>query len=138
MSPSAASLLGAGRAARGIHELGVRGRDHAFLRKHVVLEAGVEARELGLGEGQLALGVERLELDVRVHELEQHGLLVDRLAGVDEDALDASGRDRRDPADAFGNERAAAAHLTQHRAPAHLVDPQRRALDGRRGRAHPA
>jgi len=98
------------------------------------VQIGPQIDELALGGCELALGIERFDLDVGVRKLEEHRARLHRRAGLDEDALDPRGSERRDPANVFGDERAGTPHLAHHRAATHAIERDDLAIDtGRRG-----
>ena len=83
----------------------------------------------------LRLGLEQLLLQLRVVELEDHGVGGDLGAGPQHDALDPALRRRRQPAAGLvhRHQRAEAAHLAHHRAALDRVAPDGARLDGGRG-----
>ena len=96
------------------------------------MQTGSQIDELTLGGRELALRVERFDLHVRVGELEQHRVRLHRNTGLDEDALDARGGERGDPADVLGDERSRTADLAHHCAATHAVERHDLAIDARR------
>jgi hypothetical protein len=84
--------------------------------------------------GERLLGLERLDVHVRVSQLEQDRAGIDRRSRTHQDSLDAAGGERRDVADLLGHELPRSPHLAEHRSSLHLVDRERGALHaGSRG-----
>ena len=83
---------------------------------------------------QVAHRVERLELDVRVAELDQDVARADLGAREHGDPVDAPGGHRRDDALLLGNQSSVGMDLPQHGTALDGVDEQRGALDLGRGR----
>ena len=88
---------------------------------------------VGLGRLQGILGVQQNVFQLRAAEDHHDGIGLHGRAGTDQDALHPSIGGGGDEHGVFGNQRAQAAHLAQHRTALHRVRPQRRHLDARRG-----
>ena len=73
-------------------------------------------------------------LRLRIAELDENGVGLDRRSGQHDDALDGSVGQRRDPANLIGHQHAGAAHVAQHRSALHRFNPQPAGFDGRRSR----
>ncbi len=114
-------------------ELRRRARGLRLLRQQVVLHRDPEVRQLRLGRLQLLLGLEQLLRLGRVAQDEDHGLGLHLGPGIDDDALDAPGGDRGNPADVLGNQRAQTPHLPLDVATLDRVDIHGRPLDRRCG-----
>src|SRR6266576_3778680 len=125
--------LGDLRLALRLEVFGTGGRNESGLGETLILEGGALAHELGAGGRQLLLGLERLDLDIGVGEVEQNGLRLHALPRLREHPIDAAGGERRDEADVFRDERTGPPNLTHHFAAAHRIDPQSRSVHGRCG-----
>src|SRR4029077_13083152 len=126
-----AQRLGDLGVALRLQVFGARGRHEARLREALILEIGSLAHEIGAGCREVLLGLEGLDLNVRVGEVEQHRLRRHMLPRLREHAIDAAGGERRDEADVLRHERAGPPHLAHHLAAAHRIDPQRGPVDAR-------
>ena len=124
--------------ALGIEISRLRGRYLRLLIEALGLEIGLEIYPVGLGDGELALRFERLELDVRIAELEQYSLGLDFLPRLGQSALDSAGGYGGDVADALWHQRPGTPHLDHQRALLHRVDPDGRAIHPRRRRLETA
>jgi hypothetical protein len=116
--------------------IGFDGGGGRLLVQPLGVEPGLQAGEVGLGGAQLVLGFELLLLQLRIGELEDDGVGRHLRAGPQDDALDAALRRRGQPAPRLvdRHQRAETAHLAQHRAALHRVDPHGGAFHRRRGR----
>src|SRR5947207_3049077 len=124
--------LGDLRLALRLEVFGTRGRDQPGLGQTLILEIGSLAHQLGARRRQLLLGLKRLDLDVRIGELEQWGVRLHMLPRLSEHPIDATGGERRDEADVLRHERAGPPHLAHHLAAAHRVHEERCSLHARR------
>ena len=79
--------LGGLGVALGVEVGGARPGDLRFLVEALRREIGAEIHLVRPDDGELALRLERLELDVRIAELEQHGLRLHFLAGLGQPPL---------------------------------------------------
>jgi len=123
--------VGNSGVARCLEIQAARRGDDAGLCQPRAVQIGPQIDELALRGRQLALGIERFDLDVRVCKLEQHSVRLHRIARLDEDALDPRGSERGDPANVLGHERSRTPHLAHHLPAAHRVDPEGTAIDAR-------
>jgi len=102
-------------------------------RQRVALGGGAQVDQIRLRLGQLALGIERLQHDVGVRELEEDGALLDRRARPQRDALDPPGGVRGDQPDLLRHQRPGPLHFAQHRPALDAICPERAPVhDGRR------
>ena len=90
--------------------------------------------ERGFGRLHLQLGVLQLLVELWIDELKDDAVGRDGAARTKQDPIDEALSRRRNPADVFGHQRAAAADFAEQRTPFDGVDPQRRALDAGSGR----
>ena len=132
-------LLGGERLGRlgvalGIEVGGARAGDLGFLGEALRRQIGVEIHLFRPRDGELTLRLQRLELDVRVAQLEQHGLRLHFLTGLGQAPLHPPRRHRGDVPDALGDERARTPHLDHQRAALDGVDPDRGPVHARRRR----
>ena len=84
-----------------------------LLLQIVVLRLNAEVQQRGFGGLDLQRGVLELLIELRIDELQDHGVRLHRRARVEEDPLDASLGRGGDPADVLRHERAGTAHLAQ-------------------------
>ena len=129
-------LLGHQRFGRlgvplGVEIGGAGARDLGFLREPLRGEVGAKVDLVGTGDGELALGFERLELHVGIAQLEQHGLRLHLLPRLRQPPLHPSGGDRRDVADPLGHQGSRTTDLDDQRAALDRVDPDGRAVHAR-------
>ncbi len=97
-----------------------------LLLEQFVVQAHIEAGEIGFGPSQLQLGVEQLLQHALVAQLEDDRVGLDDVgARQRDDALDRGFGGRGDPPDVFGHERARASDLAQHRPALGRVAPGR-------------
>src|SRR5436853_191764 len=80
---------------------------------------------------------ERLQLEVRIAQLEDDRVRLDERSREHAYPLDASVGGGRDPADVLRDERAEPAHVAQHRAALDGVHEDARPIDARRRRLEP-
>ena len=122
--------LGVGlRAPLGVGGLRLERGKSALGGERVAVCGGFEIDQIGLGLGELTLGVERLQHHVGVRELHEDRAHLDRRAGAQRNALDAAGGVGGDEADALGDQRAGSLDLAEHGAALDRVGPEGRALD---------
>src|SRR5262245_62897640 len=111
-------------------------RRRGALVQELAFELDLLALQLRLSGLHFPFGIDDDSRELRVAELEDDRVLLHLIAGVAEDALDATLRHGGDPANLLGDERAGAADLAQHLAAFHRVDPERALLHPRRGGLH--
>ena len=111
--------LGAGQRGLGV--------EHAFLERHLVI------REFGLGRLELRIRAGGSLRHAGIAEHQDHAVRRDDGTRPQHDAIDTAIGARGDPADFLRHERAQTAHLPDHRAALHGIDPHEVALDRGRG-----
>ena len=85
-------------------------------------------RKLGGSGPVLRLGLDGLQLQLLVRELDQDGVRLNGRAGQGKDALDASLRCGSYEPDLLRHQRADPPNLTEHVTTRHGIDPDRRAV----------
>src|SRR5690606_31069295 len=103
-------LLVGSRRAGGVALLAAHGGERGLLTELVGLERGAEVGEIRLRTRELALGLERGELEVGVGELDDDRVRVDGLARFDGEPFHARGRGRRQPPNALRRKRSGTAY----------------------------
>jgi hypothetical protein len=102
--------------------------DARFLVQQLAFQFGFAVGKVGLCRGPCQFRLHDRLHQVGVAELEDDRIRFDDRARPEHDALDAPLGRRRDPSNVFRNQRARAAHLTDHVAALHGVDPDGRAI----------
>ena len=126
-------LVGVG-VHRGLCRIGRHARGRGALREQVALEIGLEHFVVVLRGAQIEIGRHGGLLRLRIAELDEHGIGLDRSSGQHDHALDGSVGQRGDPANFIGHEHAGASHVAQHGSALHRFNPQPAGLDSRRSR----
>ena len=111
--------------------------DQRLLRQQRGGRVGICTLETGFGAQQLQARVHDLLRQRGVLQFEDHVVGLHLRAGPQQDSGDAPVGARGNPGGVDRHEGARAAHLTDQFAPGDGVEPQRAAVDGRRGRRHP-
>ena len=107
----------------------LRARDSRNLVEPLLFEAGPKREQLASRCRQLPQRIEGFELYVRVAQLQDHGVGLDRFAGIEKTLLDPPRGQRGNPANLLGHQRPRPPHVDHERAALEIRHQQRPGVD---------